>query len=42
MSVRAPAGNVKRKNGSEEAVDKRERNSGEGVSVFITQVAAIS
>ena len=42
MSARAPAGNVKRKNGSEAAVDKRERKSGDGVSVCIAQVAAMS
>lgn len=42
MSAKAPAGNVKRKKGSEAAVDKRDRYKGEGVMVFITQVAAIS
>jgi hypothetical protein len=42
MSARAPAGNVKRKKGRAAAVDKRERNSGEGVKVFIAQVAAMS
>ncbi len=42
MSARAPAGNVNRKNGSEAAVDNNERNKGEGESVFIAQVAAMS
>jgi len=42
MSATAPAGNVSKKNGSDAAVDNRESKSGEDVSVFITQVAAMS
>ena len=42
MSVRAPAGNVNRKKGSEAAEDNSESSKGEGVIVFITQVAAMS
>jgi hypothetical protein len=42
MSARAPAGNVSRKNGSAATVDITYIKSGEGVSVFITQVAAVS
>jgi hypothetical protein len=42
MSARAPAGNVNKKKGREAAVDNSERNKGDGVIVFITQVAAMS
>src|SRR5580704_613735 len=42
MSARAPAGNVNKKKGREAAVDNRERYKGDGVIVFITQVAAMS
>ena len=42
MSARAPAGNVNKKNGSDAAVDNSERYKGDGVIVFITQVAAMS
>src|SRR6516165_5481723 len=42
MSARAPAGNVKKKNGSEATVDIRERNNGESLTRFMVQVAAVS
>src|ERR1700693_261429 len=42
MSAKPPAGNVNRKKGREAAVDNRESKKGDGVIVFITQVAAIS
>ena len=42
MSAKAPAGNVNKKKGREAAVDNSERNKGDGVIVFITQVAAMS
>jgi hypothetical protein len=42
MSARAPAGKVNKKKGREAAVDRSDRNSGDGVIVFITQVAAMS
>jgi len=42
MSAREPAGNVNKKKGSEAAVDNSESSRGEGVIVFITQVAAMS
>ena len=42
MSARAPAGKVNKKKGREAAVDNRERYKGDGVIVFITQVAAMS
>ena len=42
MSARAPAGNVKKKNGSEATVDIRERNKGESLTRFMAQVAAVS
>src|SRR6516225_540380 len=41
-SARAPAGRVNRKNGSEATVAMSERKNGEGASVFIVHVAAIS
>jgi len=42
MSAIAPAGKVNRKNGKVATVDIREIRRGEGVSVFITHVAAMS
>src|SRR5215831_8469872 len=42
MSAIAPAGNVNRKKGKVATVDIREIRRGEGVSVFITHVAAMS
>jgi len=42
MSAREPAGNVKKKNGSEATVDIRERNKGESLTRFMVQVAAVS
>jgi hypothetical protein len=42
MSARAPAGNVNKKKGRDAAVDNNERNKGDGVMVFMTQVAAMS
>ena len=41
-SARAPAGKVKRKNGSEAAVAISESSSGEAPNVFISHVAAVS
>jgi hypothetical protein len=41
-SARTPAGRVKRKNGSEATVAMSERKNGEGASVFIVHVAAVS
>jgi len=42
MSASAPAGKVKRKKGNDAAVDNRDSKKGDGDSVFITQVAAMS
>jgi sulfur relay (sulfurtransferase) DsrF/TusC family protein len=42
MSANAPAGKVRRKKGSDAAVDKSESNQVEADSVCMTQVAAIS
>jgi hypothetical protein len=42
MSAKAPAGNVNKKNGRDAAVDNKERYKGDGVMVFMTQVAAMS
>src|SRR3984957_10455181 len=42
MSASAPAGKVNKKKGREAAVDNSERKKGDGVMVFITQVAAMS
>jgi hypothetical protein len=42
MSANAPAGKVRRKKGSDAAVDKSESIKVEADSVFMTQVAAIS
>jgi len=42
MSASAPAGKVSRKKGSEAAVERSDSSKGDGVKVFITQVAAIS
>jgi len=39
---RAPAGSVSRKKGSDATVDIIDIKNGAGVSVFITQVAAVS
>src|SRR5580692_10559650 len=41
-SARAPAGKVKRKNGSEAAVAISESSKGEAPNAFISQVAAVS
>jgi hypothetical protein len=41
-SARAPAGKVKRKNGSEAAVAISESSNGEAPNAFISQVAAVS
>src|ERR1700739_1236635 len=40
--ARAPAGNVKRKNGNEAAVAISDSNSGEAPNAFISHVAAVS
>ena len=42
MSARAPAGNVSRKKGSEATVDISDIKNGDGLRVFIIQVAAVS
>ena len=42
MSATAPAGNVSKKKGNAAAVESNDNKSGEVVSVFITQVAAMS
>ena len=42
MSARAPAGNVNKKKGNEATVDRSEINNGDGVSIFIIHVAAVS
>ena len=42
VSARAPAGSVKRKNGSEATVDMSDIRRGDEVSVFITHVVAVS
>ena len=42
MSASAPAGSVKKKNGSEAVVAIKERNNGEELIRFIVQVAAVS
>src|SRR5260370_7394292 len=42
MSASAPAGSVKKKNGSEATVAIRERNRAESLTRFIVQVAAVS
>jgi hypothetical protein len=42
MSAKAPAGNVKRKNGKDATVDIKDKKSGEGFSLYITHVAAQS
>src|SRR6266481_134511 len=42
MSAKAPAGKVKRKNGRDATVDIKESKSADGLSMFITQVAAVS
>jgi hypothetical protein len=41
-SARAPAGKVKRKNGSEAAVAISESNNGEAPNAFISHVAVVS
>jgi hypothetical protein len=38
----APAGNVKRKNGSDAAVAIRDNNNGDAPDAFMSQVAAVS
>src|SRR5271165_7182452 len=42
MSTRAPAGSVNRKNGIEATVDISDRKKGDGVSILIIQIAAVS
>ena len=42
MSAKAPAGNVKRKNGKDATVDIKDKKSWEGFSLYITHVAAQS
>jgi hypothetical protein len=42
MSASAPAGNVKKKNGRDATVDISERKSGESLTRFMVQVAAVS
>jgi hypothetical protein len=42
MSARAPAGSVNKKKGSEATVDNSEIINGDGVSIFIIHVAAVS
>jgi hypothetical protein len=42
LSARAPAGNVNRKKGSDATVDINDIKSGDAVSRFIDQVAAVS
>ena len=42
ISARAPAGSVNRKKGNEATVDRTEIKNGDGVSIFIIQVAAVS
>jgi hypothetical protein len=42
MSARAPAGSVNKKKGNEAIVERSEIKNGDGVSVFINQVAAVS
>jgi hypothetical protein len=42
MSARAPAGSVNKKKGSEATVDRSEIKNGDGVSIFIIHMAAVS
>src|SRR5580704_4105860 len=42
MSARAPAGSVNKKKGSEATVDSSEIKNGDGVSIFIIHIAAVS
>jgi hypothetical protein len=42
MSAKAPAGNVNRKNGKDATVDIKDKNNVDGLSLYITQVAAQS
>jgi hypothetical protein len=42
MSARAPAGSVKKKKGNEATVDRSEIKNGDGLSILIIQVAAVS
>src|SRR5580704_14535954 len=42
MSARAPAGSVNKKKGSEATVDRSEIKKGDGVSIFIIHIAAVS
>lgn len=42
MSAKAPAGSVNKKKGREATVDIKESNNADGLSMFITQVAAVS
>jgi hypothetical protein len=42
MSAKAPAGSVNKKKGREATVDIRESKNADGLSIFITQVAAVS
>jgi len=42
MSAKAPAGSVNKKKGREATVDIKESKKGDGLSIFITQVAVVS
>ena len=42
ISARAPAGSVNKKKGNEATVERTEIKNGDGVSIFIIQVAAVS
>ena len=42
MSARAPAGSVNKKKGSDATVDRSEIKNGDGVSICITHIAAVS
>jgi hypothetical protein len=42
MSARAPAGSVNKKKGSEATVDRSEIKNGDGVSICIIHIAAVS
>jgi hypothetical protein len=42
MSAKAPAGRVNKKKGREATVDIKESKNADGLSIFITQVAAVS
>jgi len=42
ISAKAPAGRVNKKKGREATVDIKESKNADGLSIFITQVAAVS